>query len=250
MTALVTGATSGIGRDMAIYLASLGWDLVLTGRNESELLRLKDTLNVKVDVLNLDLSTKQAPFVLYKFCRNKNVEMLINNAGFGIYGNFNDVKLDTELKLINVNIRTVHILTKLFLRDFVERDSGVILNVSSCAGFVPGPRMSAYYASKSYVLRLTQAIYMELKRAKSKVKISAFCPGPVKTDFNARAGAGRSINAISSEYAAKYAIDMALNGKVVVIPNIIMKASVCASRLIPDNIVTFAISIFQDLKRR
>ena len=208
MQALITGASSGMGREMALYLGSLGWDLILVARRGDRLINLKDELpkNIQVQTVAMDISvTENAKSLYNRF--SGSVDMLINNAGFGLYGEFTSLDLDRELSLINTNITAVHILTKLFLRDFVKRDSGIVLNVASSAGFLAGPLMASYYASKNYVVRLTQAIYEELRRKKSNVKISAFCPGPVKTEFNDAAGVNFAIKGIDQKYASKYAID-------------------------------------------
>ena len=108
---------------------------------------------------------------------------MLNNAGFGAFGEFNSTSLEKELDMINVNIKAVHILTKLFLKDFIKKDKGYILNVASIAAFQAGPLMATYYSSKAYVLRLTLSIYEELRRLKSNVKVSVLCPGPVDTNF-------------------------------------------------------------------
>lgn len=235
MKALITGASSGIGRDMARYLASLGWDLILVARREDRLLELKRELpSVGVRLMTLDVGREQDCFTLYEQTKDENIDMLINNAGFGLAGEFISSDLDTELNMIDVNIRAVHILTKLFLRDFAERDSGFILNVASSAGFMPGPLLSTYYATKNYVLRLTEAIYEELRRKGSKVKISALCPGPVNTEFNKVAKVKFAMNGISSEYCARTAIDGALKGKLVIIPGGMLKAGLFFRRFVPE----------------
>ncbi len=233
MNVLITGASSGIGRDMARYLSGKGHDLILAARNVEKLKELKSELKTNVEIIHCDLSQDNAPFELYKKCRFKNIDFLINNAGYGIFGEFHKTNLTDELKMLNVNIRSVHILTKLFLKDFKCANKGIILNVASSAGFMTGPLMSSYYASKNYIVRLSLAVSEELRRSRSKVKISVFCPGPVSTNFNNRAGVKFSVPSISSEYAAKYAIDKTLEGKTVIIPTKIMKLGVVASRLAP-----------------
>lgn len=230
---LITGASSGIGRDMARYLSKKGFDLILAARNIEKLSELKRELKTNVEIIYADLSKENAPFELYKKCRGKNIDFLINNAGYGIFGEFDKVNLIDELNMLNVNIRSVHILTKLFLKDFKRINRGLILNVASSAGFMTGPLMSSYYASKNYIVRLSLGIHEELRRRGSKVKISVFCPGPVNTDFNNRAGVRFSVAPISSEYAARYAIEKALEGKTIIIPTKMMKLGVFASRLAP-----------------
>lgn len=250
MKVLITGASSGIGRDMARYLSGKGFDLILTARNTQKLEALKKTLKTNVEIISSDLSEENAPFLLYKKCRSKNIDFLINNAGYGIFGEFDKTDILDELDMINVNIRAMHILTKLFLRDFKRRNYGMILNVASSAGFMTGPLMSSYYATKNYVLRLSMAIYEELRRSGSNVKISVFCPGPVDTNFNNRAGVSFSVKSISSEYAAKYAIDKCLSGKALIIPSVQMKLGVFGTRLVPQKLMSAITYNIQHNKRK
>lgn len=245
MKAVITGATSGIGRDIAIYLSQKGWELILTGRNTKELERLKRILPTKIEIITLDLSTNDAAFKLYNFCKGHDIDLLVNNAGFGKYGKFSDTNLEEELQMISVNIRSVHILTKLFLNDFRRKNRGRILNVASSAGFLTGPQMSAYYASKNYVVRLSLAIAEELRKEKSNVTISTLCPGPVNTNFNKRAGARFLIMGMNSREVAEYAIEKTFAGKWLIIPGTFMKLSIFASRHIPHTILPAIISTIQ-----
>lgn len=238
MKALITGATSGIGKAIAQELSRKGWSLILTGRSEVALEELKETLPVPVETIALDLAENQAPFTLYEFCKGKHVDLLVNNAGFGVYGAFTDTALQDELELIQVNIRTLHILTKLFLRDFKKRNSGRILNVASSAGFLTGPLFSSYYASKNYVVRLSLAIAEELRREKSRVTISILCPGPVNTGFNDRAGVQFRIKALTPEAVAKEAVFGAITGKLLIIPGLMMRVGIVASHLVPEQILS------------
>lgn len=227
MKALITGASSGIGREFAYYLAELGYDLIICARRTEELNKLRDEIkNVSVRVITIDLSREQDAIDLYEHLRNdgEQVDVLINNAGFGAYGRFTDVPLERELQLIHTNISSLHILTKLYLNEMVERDSGLILNVGSMAGFTAGPTFSSYYASKNYVVRLTEGIHEELRRAGSKVKISVLCPGPVNTGFNDVADVKFSVDGLNSRDVARYAFDKARQGKMVIIPGFMMKA--------------------------
>ena len=190
MLALITGASSGIGRDMSRYLSKLGYDLIITARNETKLKILKDGLesknNGKVYIVLADLSNIDECKKLYREVKEKfnKIDLLINNAGFGLFGEFINTDLSKELSMIDTNVKATHILMKLFLKDMVEQNSGKILNVASIAGFMPGPLMATYYATKNYIVRLSQAVREELKKNKSKVTISVLCPGPVNTNFN------------------------------------------------------------------
>ena len=169
MKALVTGASSGIGRDMARYLSGLGYDIIAVARDGEALNQLKEELSTKVDTISVDLADVGACKQLYEVVKNKNIDIVVNNAGFGDFGEFTNTDLDKELNMIDVNIKAMHILTKLFLQDMVKRNSGYILNVASIAGFMPGPLMATYYSTKAYIVRLTQSLYSELKKKKSKV---------------------------------------------------------------------------------
>jgi len=237
MKALITGATSGIGKCMAVQLSKLGWELILTGRNAAALDALKQTLKTNVYTVTADLSSQTDVCKVYNFCKQHSVDMVINNAGYGIFGRFDETEINNELAMLNVNIVAVHILTKLFLRDFKRRNSGLILNVASSAGFMTGPLLSSYYASKNYVVRLSLAIAEELRRDRSKVKICVFCPGPVNTEFNSRAGVEFSFKPLSAEYAAKYALDNAFKGKTLIIPTFMMKLSLFATKFLPLSLV-------------
>jgi short-subunit dehydrogenase len=153
--ALITGASSGIGRDMARVLSSKGYDLILVARRKDRLEELKNELKTDVQILPYDISNYENCISLYNEVKDQNIDILINNAGFGIFGDFLSIDLEKELNMIDVNIKSVDILTKLFLKDFKEKNKGYILNVASSAAFLPGPLLSSYYASKAYVLRLT-----------------------------------------------------------------------------------------------
>lgn len=235
MKALITGASSGIGRDMARYLAAKGWDLILVARRENRLKELKDELNsVSVRIITTDVGCADCCRELYEMTKDDGVDMLINNAGFGLAGEFAAADLDIELNMIDVNIRALHILTKLFLRDFIARDSGVILNVASSAGFMPGPLLSTYYAGKNYVLRLTEAIYEELRRKGSHVRVSALCPGPVDTEFNDVAKVRFAMKGISSKDCARIAVDGALKGKLLIVPSASIKVGLFFKHFISE----------------
>ena len=220
MKALITGASSGIGKEMAIYLSSLGCDLILVARNKEKLEELASKLKTKVKLVVIDLASEKHAKDLYMVTKNESVDLLINNAGFGLFGDYNDVSLSKELEMIDLNVKTVHILTRMFLKDMVKRDKGAILNVASSAGLLQGgPLMSTYYATKGYVVDFTLAIYEELRRNKSKVQIGVLCPGPVKTNFNSVAGVSFNLSSLDSKYVAKYAIDSFLmKKKTIIVP--------------------------------
>ena len=236
MKALITGASSGLGKDFAFKLADLGYDLVLVARDKKKLEEIKNSIKTNCDVVEADLDNKENAYNLYDKYKGE-IDLLINNAGFGECGYFNKTDLDKELNMINVNIVSLHILTKLFLQDFISRDSGQILNVSSLAAFQPGPLMATYYATKSYVYNLTMAIYEELRRLKSNVHISVLCPGPTSTRFNERSNVKFSVKPLTSDYVTTYALNKLKKNKLLIVPNIRMKLCVFGVRFMPRKLL-------------
>ena len=223
MKALITGASSGIGYSMDKYLDKLDIELILVGRDKGKLENLQKELKVKSKVVIADLADLNKVKDLYILTRSEDIDILINNAGCGLYGEFSQVDLNKELEMININIKAVHLLTKLFLRDMKKKNSGYIMNVASSAAFGPGPLMATYYATKAYVNNLTESISEELRRSNVNVSICSLCPGPVDTNFNNVAGVEFSIKPLTSDYVAKYGIDKMLQGKTVIVPGMMMK---------------------------
>jgi len=247
MKALVTGASSGMGKDMAKYLAGFGYDLIVVAREKDKLEEIYKDFKVKVKIIDMDLTNTDNCIKLYEMVKEEKIDLLINNAGFGDAGNFTETDLNKELNMIDLNVKAYHILTKLFLKDFVKRDYGRILNVASMAGFMPGPYMATYYATKAYIANLTLGIIRELKNDNSKVKVSLFCPGPVNTNFNNVADVKFNIGSLSSEYASKYAIDnMFRNKGIIVPPN--MKLNKFLVKITPVSLITYINSYIQERK--
>lgn len=239
MKVLVTGASSGIGRDMAEIFAQKGYNLVLVSRSEEKLQKVKENIlknnKVDIEIVSIDLSNEQNCKELHN--RVKDVDILVNNAGFGDCGEFTKTDLEKELKMINTNIVAYHILTKLYLKDMKEKNSGKILNVASIAGFMPGPLMATYYSTKSYIVRLSESIREELRKDKSKVQISILCPGPVATNFNNVANVKFHMREASSDKVAKYAVKKLLKGKFYIIPGLDVKSGIFFSRFVPSSFV-------------
>lgn len=233
MKALITGASSGMGRDMALYLSGLGHDVILVARRQEKLEELKNQIKTNAEIIVLDISNIDNCKKLYEMTKDKNIDILINNAGFGIFGEFNHVDLDKEISLINTNVIAVHTLTKLYLNDFLKKNNGYILNTASTAAFFSGPLLSSYYASKGYVLKLTEAIYEELRKTKSNVYIGTLCPGPVNTEFNDVANVKIGLKSLESNYVAKYAIDKMFKKKTIIIPGISNKLLVIFGKFLP-----------------
>ena len=250
MKALITGASSGIGKDMARYLSSLGYDLILVARRKNYLENLKKELSTNIKIIPYDLAVQDNLDNLWNEVKDEDIDLLVNNAGFGLFGEFDKTDLDREFEMIDVNIKALHYLTKKFLIKFKKEDKGRILNVASSAGFMAGPKLSTDYASKNYVLRLSEAIYEELKVAKSNVHISCLCPGPVDTEFNKVAHGEFHTKSLTSEYVAKYAIDHSLKNKLYIIPSFRMKAAIFLTRLVPRKLLLKITYLIQDRKTR
>lgn len=245
MIALVTGASSGIGRDIARELAKRKYNIIAVARGKEALENLKKELEeeykINVDVRAMDLIDREGCKKLHNEVKERygTIDILVNDAGFGTCGKFTETDLDKELGMIDTNIVALHILTKLFLQDMVKTDKGHILNVASIAGFMPGPLMATYYSTKSYVVRLTQSIRHELFKQKSKVKISALCPGPVATNFNKVADVKFNLAEADSEYVAKYAVRLMFRNRTLIFPNFFIWLGRVFAKLLPDQISAF-----------
>ena len=248
--ALITGASSGLGRDMAKTLDSMGYEVFLVARREERLQSLQKELKNKSQIIPMDLANIDNVYELYQRLRKEDISFVINNAGFGLFGEFVETDLDTELKMIDLNIKTYHILTKLFLKDMVKKNRGYILNVCSSAGFMAGPRLSTYYATKNYVTKLTMAINEELRQKKSKVVISALCPGPVKTEFNQVAQGNFQVKGADSSKVARYAIKKTLKGKMLIVPTLFMKLTLFFNRFAPHRLALIVAYHFQKRKTK
>lgn len=254
MKALITGASSGLGRDMARILSERGYDIIAVARRKERLLELANELKTNVEIIVADVTDIEECKRLAE--RAGEVDVFINNAGFGVFGDFCETDLDRELNMLDTNVRAVHILTKLFVKEFEKRNSGYIMNVASLAAFFPGPLFGAYYASKAYVLRITQAVAEELRRKRSKVKICALCPGPVHTEFGdvARVSFGTGseksgkIIVLTSRDVANYAIKRMFSGKQVIIPGFIMKVAAFLRHILPDKILARIACMIQSEK--
>lgn len=244
-TALVTGASGGIGRELATLLARDGHDVVLVARSEERLVdlgnRLQNDYGVTATVVVKDLADPESPAEIQAALDERGIEVdvLVNNAGFGTYGRFIDTDLDTERDELQVNVVAVTELTKRFLPGMVERGEGRVLNVASTAAFQPGPLMAVYFASKSYVLSFSEALATELDG--TGVTVTALCPGPTDTGFQSRADMGGSklvqgdlqdpAEVASAGYRGMQA------GEAVVVPGLRNKLLTVAVRLLPRSVV-------------
>lgn len=219
MLALITGASSGIGRDMARVLSQKGYDLILVARRKDRLEELQKELQTKVEIIALDLSKKENCIQLFEQTKDQPIDFVILNAGFGHCGYFHEMEMEQLTNMIQVNVEGLTVLFRLYLHLMKERNHGYIMNVASAAAFTTGPLMAEYYATKAYVYQLTLAVYEELRRMKSKVRVSVLCPGPVKTEFDEVADVRFQMKSQTSEFVARFAIQKALKGKLILIPS-------------------------------
>lgn len=231
MKVLITGATSGIGAAFARRFVRMGHEVIAVGRNVERLARLRGELGCHI--VCRDLSTEDNVVSLHRELRD--VDILINNAGFGACANFTEIELERDINMLDVNVRAPLMLMKLYLRDMKERGSGYILNVGSIAAFMPGPKMSTYYASKAYIVRLTQAVAYELHAERSGVYVGVLCPGPVETEFSRTANVHFALLPPSSaEDIAKIAVFNMFKRRTVILPTVETKLIRAASKLTPD----------------
>ncbi|NLX03762.1 MAG: SDR family oxidoreductase [Phycisphaerae bacterium] len=252
---LVTGASSGIGYELTRCFARDGYDLVLLARQVEALEKTAEEMHrefeVETRVLARDLSDPAASRQVHDRLAGDGVEIdvLVNNAGLGTYGRFAQTDLEKELAMIQVNVTALTGLSKLFLRDMLGRGRGRILNVGSMAGFQPGPLMAVYYATKAYVLSLTQALANEI--AGSGVTVSVLCPGPTETDFTRRAGTGKvamfqSSRAMDARTVARIGYRGLMRGKTIIIPKGGDRLLIQLERLLPRKTVTEIVRRFQE----
>jgi uncharacterized protein len=251
--ALITGASSGIGLDLAHLFAQNGHDVILVARSADKLRELARELEaqhrIAAHVIPTDLAKPEAPRELFEATRHLTVDILVNNAGYGQSGKFAENDLRTELDMIQVNVTALTHLTKLFLRPMVERGRGRILNVASTAAFQPGPLMAVYYATKAYVLSFSEAIAEELRG--SGVSVTALCPGPTATGFQKTAELGteallRIMKPVSSMEVARAGYRALMRGTRVVIPGVKNKIGVQSLRVTPRRIATRVVRALQE----
>lgn len=248
-TAVITGATSGIGKEFAYAFAAKGYRLVLTGRRTKRLEAISAELKVPCRIWTADLSDEEACCDFMERLEKTRVDVFINNAGFGVCGSFTETELSKETSLIDVNVRAMHILLKGMLKKMKRQGFGTILNVGSAAGLLPaGPHMAAYYASKAYVVSLTRAVARELAEENSPVYVAVLCPGPVDTEFNVRANVKFAMKGISPRYCVREALRGMEKHKTVIIPSPLVRAGTFAQRLLPASMLIPLISAQQKRK--
>lgn len=242
--ALITGASSGIGACIAKELSRMGYETVLVARRTDKLQLLQKELVSPSYIVTADLSDiNQVKNLADNY---QDIDILINNAGFGIYGEFAEIDFDRENEMIDVNIRALHFLMKAYIPVLERRGGGKILNVASSAAFFSGPFLSSYYATKAYVLRLSRAVREELRRKKSPVSISVLCPGPVETEFGQVSGSTLGTGALSAQYVSKVAIKGLMRKKAVIVPGFTMKCMRLLSKILPE---TISVKILYKIQR-
>ncbi|HPS70809.1 MAG TPA: SDR family oxidoreductase [Bacteroidales bacterium] len=254
-TALITGASSGIGLDLAKIHAKLGGDLVLVARNKQKLLEIKNEFesnyHIEVVVIEQDLSRKDAAQEVYNQTKQQgiSIDILINNAGFGDFGFFAETDWFKEYEMISLNIVALTQLTKLYAQDMISNGSGRILNVASVAAFLPGPKMAIYYATKAYVLSFSEAIANEF--AANGITVTTLCPGPTDTGFEKAAaleesGLFKKQKVVSSMPVAEFGYKAMMKGKTVAIPGFTNKLLTKLILFVPRSWVVKAVRYIQD----
>ena len=247
MKAIITGASSGMGAEMARILSRKGYDVVLVARTRENLEKVAEGIKTKVDVVPLDLTIEANCYKLYDMYKDEDIDIFINCAGSGVYGFLDKTNMEDELQSIKLDVIAVQILTKLFYEKFMRENKGRIMNVSSIAAFQPGPLMASYYASKVYVYSLTIALYEEIRRRKRNVKVHVLCPGPTKTNFIKKCGVSFAVKEMSCKYVCEYAIKQMFKDKLIIIPGKLYKLMKFAERFSPE---TFTIKFEYRMQKK
>lgn len=246
--AVVTGASSGIGAEFCRRLDQEGYQLLLVARRKDRLEQLKEQLH-DAQIFVTDLSQVENCYQLFNRIKDKEIDVFINNAGFGDCGLFCETDINKEKQMIDLNIKALHILMKLVLKKMMLADHGMLLNVASSAGLLPaGPYMASYYATKSYVTSLTMAVARELKEQHSHVYLGCLCPGPVHTEFNQVANVEFALKGISPQDCVDQALKKMKKRKVVIIPGTMIKIAVMFAKILPVRWVIAAVSRQQKKK--
>lgn len=255
-TALVTGASGGIGLELARALAREGFDLVLVARRKDELEKLAKSLEkehgVRARAIAKDLTKPDCAEGLFRELSDTLIDVLVNNAGVGAYGKFHEIQRERDLQQVQLNVTALVELTKLFLEPMVQRGRGRILNVGSTAGFQPGPLMAVYYATKAFVLSFSEAIATELEG--TGVTVTVLCPGPTESGFQDAAkmkesGLFKSLPVADSKSVAEAGVAGLLKGRVIVVPGLMNQIGIQANRLAPRSIVRRVVKRMQDKRR-
>lgn len=255
-TALITGGASGLGYELALLLAKDGYNLVLIDIDAEKLQEVKQGIEtdftVNVQIYDKDLSVVNISEEIMLELKGLPIDVLVNNAGFGLFGSFWETDWEREKQMLHLHVITTTHLTKLVLKDMIQRGSGKILNLSSLAAFQPGPLMSLYYATKGYILSFSEAIANELKG--TGVTVTALCPGPTKTSFqkvvsNASSENKITFNMANAKEVAAYGYKAMNKGKVYAIPGKFNKLLATLPRFIPRNTAATIVKRIQEKNR-
>ncbi|WP_417856449.1 SDR family NAD(P)-dependent oxidoreductase [Xanthomarina gelatinilytica] len=255
-TALITGGASGLGYELALLLAKDGYNLVLIDIDAEKLQEVKQGIEtdfaVNVQIYAKDLSVVNISEEIMTDLKGLEIDVLVNNAGFGLFGSFWETDWEREKQMLHLHVITTTHLTKLVLKDMIQRGSGKILNLSSLAAFQPGPLMSLYYATKGYILSFSEAIANELKG--TGVTVTALCPGPTKTSFqkvvsNASSENKITFNMANAKEVAAYGYKAMNKGKVYAIPGKFNKLLATLPRFIPRNTAATIVKRIQEKNR-
>lgn len=254
---LITGAASGLGYEFSKLAIEDDFDLILIDIDTEKLCEVKKELenknNQKITIISKDLCKQNVVDEIYEEIKNEQIDMLINNAGFGLFGKFCDTAWELEERMMFLHMMTSIHLTKLVLRNMINNNNGKILNIASLAAFHPGPFMSVYYASKSFLLSFSEAIASEVKG--TGVSITVLCPGPTKTNFqrivnNTSSKNRLSLNMASANSVAFYGYQALKKNKIIAIPGFFNKILAFLPRLLPRYIVTFVVHKIQTSNRK
>ncbi len=247
--ALVTGASSGIGRQIALKLIDRGYNLIVCARRGDRLAELKahgKSRGISVIPYTADLSCPKNCVILHSYFKHVNITMVVNSAGFGLLGDFDSHPLSKELEMISLNVTSAAMLTRLFANSMKR---GIILNVCSAAAFSSEPLMASYAASKAYIYSYSRAVNYELKKRNKNVRVVLLCPGAVKSEFDMRAGVVDSLPGISAEKCASVALAGISKGKEFIVPTLKIKLGYVMSRILPPDITTAFQYNIQNRKR-
>jgi short-subunit dehydrogenase len=251
--ALVTGASSGLGFEFAKQLSARGYKLILVARRRDKLEQVQKSIKTESIIIAADLSERDECVRVITETLGLNIDVFINNAGFGDCGRFYETDANKDLQMIDVNVTAMHLLLKMMLQRMKSSKvtGGYILNVASSAGLFPaGPYMATYYATKAYVTSITQAIARELKEEDSEIYVGALCPGPVDTEFNDVANVEFALKGISAGYCVSYALKQMFDRrKVLIVPTLRMKLAVLGTRFLSRDQVV-ALTADQQKKKR
>lgn len=241
-TALITGASSGIGKELAFVFARNNYDLVLVARRKERLEEIKETIkkeqSISIEIIEMDLANLDSAEKLYDEVAGRNINVLINNAGFGIYGDMNNIDIESEEKMLILNIITLTKLTRLFAKNMMSNQQGNIVNIASTAAFQAVPGMASYAASKAYVLNFSEAIAYELE--KFNIKVTTICPGATQTEFADVANINSKLfnSAPTAKELAEFTFREMHKGKITSIHGVKNSIMTFASRFSPRKINT------------